>query len=107
MSGVNVLFMAKETESSILSLKYLLEKRVTVVFAVVRPQDNVLQNICHAAKISTGSESDFLANAESLAPVDYLFSYYWKLVKAETLKLNGTLRSLRRTILRCTSDIKP
>ena len=84
---MNVLFMAKETESSILSLKYLLEKRVTVVFAVVRPQDNVLQNICHAAKIPTGSESDFLASVENLAPVDYLFSYYWKLVKAETLKL--------------------
>ena len=84
---MNVLFMAKETPSSILSLKYLLERQVNVTFAVLRPQDFVLQNICLEAKIPTGSEADFLANSDSLSSVDYLFSYYWKLVKPATLKI--------------------
>ncbi len=84
---MNVLFMAKETVSSILSLKYMLKKNVNVVFAVIRPQDETLKKICHESKILTGSEADFLAVHDDLPEIDYLFSYYWKLVKAETLKI--------------------
>ena len=63
---MNVLFMAKETVSSILSLKYMLKKNVNVVFAVVRPQDETLKKICNESKILTGSEADFLAVHDDL-----------------------------------------
>lgn len=84
---MNVLFMAKETSSSILSLNYLLEKKINIVFAVIRPQDETLQKICRDSKIIVGSEKDFLARADELPEVDWLFSYYWKLVKPETLRI--------------------
>ena len=84
---MNVLFMAKETPSSIRSLKYLLSKRIDVTFAVLRPNDEQLQNICREAKIPVGSEEDFLLRAEQLPPIEYLLSFYWKLVKPSTLKI--------------------
>lgn len=84
---MNVLFMAKETPSSVLSLRYLLKKKINVIFAVIRPQDEVLQKICRESGILTGSEKEFLSQSDSLPKIDWLFSYYWKLVKPETLQI--------------------
>ena len=85
--SVNILFMAKETSSSVIALKYLIERNINISFAVLRPQDNLLQEVCHEEKIPVGSEEDFLKNVDNLAPVDYLFSFYWKLIKSPTLKI--------------------
>ena len=79
--------MAKEIPSSVNAIKYLIEKNINIGFAVLRPQDSILQEICHEKKIPIGSEEDFLKSFDSLAPIDYLFSFYWKLIKSPTLKI--------------------
>ena len=84
---MNILFMAKETSSSIPALKYLLERKQHVVFAVVRTHDKALKNLCGKNQIPVGSEDDFLNRKDFLPKVDYLLSFYWKLVRPETLNI--------------------
>lgn len=84
---MNFLFMAKETKSSVPSLKYLLARGQNVVFAVIRSSDVRLRSICERAEIPYGSESVFLSQQENLPKIDYLLSYYWKLIKEPILGL--------------------
>ena len=84
---MNFLFMAKETMSSVLSLKYLLSQGQNVIFAVIRPDDERLKSMCESAGIPYGSEESFLSQQNDLQKIDYLLSYYWKLVKDPILKI--------------------
>lgn len=85
----NIIFMAKETASSVQALKYLcIEKAddIKVLCAVVREVDVGLIEICKENNIQIYTEGQLLDGYhKGKLAVDYLFSFYWKKIGKEIL----------------------
>lgn len=82
-----VVFMAKETFSSVRALLYLCKSNeIKVVGAIVRKRDSVLRKICkeNDIKVFTEEELRMLYAADNIN-VDYILSFYWKKVKEDIL----------------------
>lgn len=87
---IKVLFMAKETLSSVLALKFLCERhnKVEIVAAVIRDNDLILQKMCRENSISILTENEIKElYFKGKLEVDYLFSFYWKRVKKDILTI--------------------
>ena len=81
--------MAKCTKSSKKSLVWMIEQGIEIVFAVIRKNDTILRNICKEANIQTGTEEELQSffHKNTQVQADYLFSYYWKKISTDTLKI--------------------
>lgn len=78
---LKVIFMAKETPSSLSALEYLClhQKEVNVLGAVLRSKDLELQKICRENEIDILTERQLENNFGSgKQDVDYIISFYWK-----------------------------
>ena len=87
---MKVLFLAKQTFSSLKALDFIIENKnqLQVTFAVLRKGDKELIEKCLKANIPVGSEEELLSMYDAgKIEADYLFSFYWKLVKEPTLKI--------------------
>lgn len=85
---MNVLFMAREYYASLSALEYLISKEIYPLYAILRPNDEKINQLCRDNKIPTGSEDEFLHwITEQEQRIDYLFSFYWKLIKPNILTL--------------------
>lgn len=85
---IKVIFMAKETYSSLKSLNYLLEKGICIEYAVLRKNDINLRKICIENEIQICTEMELIENNKNKEmDCDYLLSYYWKKAYPETLKI--------------------
>lgn len=85
---IKVIFMAKETTSSVSALKYLCKKDFDIVAAVIRSTDYKLKEICDSNDILILSEEEIIENRTSNKyECDYLFSFYWKKAKKETIEI--------------------
>lgn len=85
---IKIIFMARETESSKAAFKYLLEKDIDIVRAVIRKNDRILQSICKEHNIVTCTESDLLEDyKQKTLTADYIFSFYWKKIRQEILDI--------------------
>lgn len=84
---IQIIYMAKETYSSLESLKFLLSlDDVRIVRAVVRPTDSKLIRICKANCLNMCSEDDLRRDYYSGdLKADYIFSFYWKKIKKDIL----------------------
>ncbi len=78
--------MAKQTLSAVPALKYLINKGVNIVFAVIREEDEELRKICVKNGITYGNEEDLWTVVDTLR-IDWLLSFYWKRIGRELLKL--------------------
>lgn len=87
---INVIFMAKETYSSIYALNYLceLKEKVTVLAAVIRQEDINLKKICNDNSIKILKEEE-IGQCYSIKSkeIDYIFSFYWKRVGENILSI--------------------
>ena len=92
---VRIIYMAKETYSSIESLKFLLTlSEIEIVRAVIRKSDECLRGLCKDHNIPMCSEEELLIDYKTgCLRADYIFSYYWKRAKKETLQIpiNGAI----------------
>ena len=82
--------LAKQTFSSLKALDFIIENKnqLQVTFAVLRKGDKELIEKCLKANIPVGSEEELLSMYDAgKIEADYLFSFYWKLVKEPTLKI--------------------
>lgn len=85
---MNYLFMAKQTKASVNSLRYMLERNVNIVAAVVKKDDTLLREICEKNGIEICLEKnlvDYIAGNHIY--VDYIISYYWKIIPPRILLL--------------------
>ncbi len=86
---IRVVFMAKETFSSVHALEYLRRSNeIEVVGAVIRKRDSILQRICKDSDIEVFTEDELrtLYSANNIS-VDYILSFYWKKVKEDILEI--------------------
>lgn len=86
---MNVIFMAKETPSSIKALQYLIQKDIIVRCAVIREGDTDLHKICIKHNIPICDENIMYQEWEEgiLSNIDYIFSFYWKKIKKNILNI--------------------
>lgn len=88
MRNIKVLFLAKQTLSSISALQYMIEQNVEISYAVLRKEDFKLVKICNENKIRVGSEEELIELARRGAvEADFLISFYWKRAKKITLSI--------------------
>lgn len=95
---MKVIYMAKETPSSIRALKYLClnekKNKIKVLGAVLRFEDLDLQKICKENDIDIFSEEQLKENFGSgKQDVDYIISFYWKKIGTDILAIpqNGSI----------------
>lgn len=85
-----VIFMAKETYSSLNALKYLCQKKsmVEIVAAVLRECDKNLLCMCEKHNIPILTEKQLKEKYKIRElQADYIFSFYWKKVGKEILTI--------------------
>lgn len=87
---MNVIFMAKETPSSMKALQYLLQKNITVRCAVLRECDVELNKFCRKHNIYICDENTLYQEWKSgaFSGIDYIFSFYWKKIKRNILDIS-------------------
>ena len=87
---VNVIFMSKETYSSLKALEYMCQRKnqLNIVAAVLRQGDNKIQKICSEQEIPIMTEEQILDKYKrQQIYADYIFSFYWKRVGKEILAI--------------------
>lgn len=86
---MRIIYMAKETYSSLKSLEFLLSQtNIKIVRAVLRKSDNRLQKMCRDHQIIICTEAELINDfVKGTCEAEYIFSFYWRKVKAETLKI--------------------
>lgn len=85
---LKIVFMAKETYSSIVALKYMCNKKreIEILAAVLRSGDLELNKICKAYNIPIISEQQ-IRETIGEKKVDYIFSFYWKRIGKNILSI--------------------
>lgn len=85
---IKVIFMAKQTPSSIKALEYIVNTTAIVERAVIRDTDFQLKEICEKHQIQVCSEDHLLEDSQKghIAP-DYLISFYWKRIAQSVLDI--------------------
>lgn len=88
MKKIKVLFLAKQTPSSVQALEYILSTTAIVERAVIRERDYRLKEICERHQIQVCNEEQLLEDSEKgcIAP-DYLISFYWKRITQNVLNI--------------------
>ena len=86
---LSIIFMAKETYSSVKSLKFLSKRNdIKILKAVVRDTDFKIKKLCSENHIDMCSEDELVEEyRKGSLSIDYIFSYYWKRVKKEPLEI--------------------
>ncbi len=84
---IKVIFMAKETYSSIKALEYICYvSDITVIGAVIRYNDLGLHKLCEKNHIPILTEAEIKNNYyDGTLSADYIFSFYWKKVSSDLL----------------------
>lgn len=85
---LKIVFMAKETYSSTVALKYMCNKRkeIEILAAVLRDGDLELNKICKTYGIPIISEQQIWETIGG-KKVDYIFSFYWKRIGKNVLAI--------------------
>lgn len=88
ITTIRIIFMAKETKSSTAALQYLVNKKIEIVRAIIRDEDDGLRIICESNHIMMCNEEELLADYKNgKLRADYILSFYWKKVGREVLRI--------------------